>query len=387
MDEHHPTGAAGTPGAGAPRAHTPEWWWDPARQVWVDMAASPPQAYATAPPPAQLSAQQHWEAHQAAQQWQAQQYAARRYAEQQWAAQQYAAQQYAAQQWAAQQEVVRRGGGAKSPASSPRHRVDVSAIAAVGIVAAIVLLLIAVPIMLAEHSELPVGDQAGPVVGPKPPTATPGPAASRTASDDGSPFKPSIRPSRRQIAFFSEVGFSASHNDRLIRWDSAVVEVDVRGAKSWVERDLVMNVIDELNGILDAPHFTLIRTTDPDIVVHFVSHERFLKLNTLGDDVIGFCRPQWNVRSGEIGDAVIVIDNGPSVRSYRRGVLYHEFAHGLGLSDTSLGRYGATVMYAYANGVKRFTPLDRAALRMLYDPRLDPGDRRPEAIRMWRNIP
>ena len=83
-----------------------------------------------------------------------------------------------------------------------------------------------------------------------------------------------------------------------------------------------------------------------------------------------------------------MIDNDPSVRSSRRRGVYHEFAHGLGLSDTVVGRYGATVMYAYTNTGASGSPRSTGPpCACSTTPRLDPGDRRPEAMRMWRNIP
>ena len=176
-----------------------------------------------------------------------------------------------------------------------------SAIAAVGIVAAIVLLLIAVPIMLAEHSELPRRATRPPGGRPQATAATPAPAASQTVDPTADQRVQPEHPAHpAQIAYFSEVGFSAGHDDRLIRWDSAVVEVDVRGATSWVERDLVMNVIDELNSILDEPHFTLIRTKTPTSSCASSATSGSSSSTSSAAASSASAVPQWNVRSGEI---------------------------------------------------------------------------------------
>lgn len=224
------------------------------------------------------------------------------------------------------------------------------------LVAALVALLVLVPLVVAGLA----------IVGWSGSDANDGPVPSGAGS---------FRPSSKQVEYFLEVG-SSIEEDHLVRWDRGHVDVAIDGASTPDDRRSVAEAVAEIDRVVDEPQFSFSDSTsvdDAEIVIRFLDHDAFLDLD-VDEGSIGWCNTNYSGFDYSIRHAAISIDTSPEFAGDREGVIYHELGHAIGLDDVYKSRWNETIMFYTVSSPNTYTTADLAAIRILYDARLDEGD-------------
>jgi hypothetical protein len=301
------------------------------------------------------------------------------YAWQQWYAWQdwYARQQGATQWWRAPGDVLQ-----PQPAGVPTHRRSSRRYLVGSVVAIAVIVLLAAAFAAAVfNSSVSQSDgDRGALAEAADGVAVSSPVASTTGGGEAK-ARP-YTPSEYERTYFMRVGFGSDGGKRLKRWEKPIVRVVLKGDVTSSDRAIVNRMVATVNATVHYPTF-VVRTSDADISIRIVDHAEFERHNDLGSDVIGICGGStWRV-THTLAYSQIYIDDSSEYRSDRAGVICHEFGHAVGLDDTRDPVFDDTIMYYRANSAQSFTSSDIAALRILYDPRMDSGDSRAEVRRIW----
>lgn len=194
-----------------------------------------------------------------------------------------------------------------------------------------------------------------------------------------------FRPSQAQLAYFLHIATSDFGKQTcVIRWaPDSTVHVMIAGPCRLQDVLILREILQTVSRAVGSPRF-ICSSLRPSIVISFPDQRAFEEdRDNPADNAAAWCESSTG-RSG-FTDAEIVVKDTPDSRAYRSLVLYHEFGHALGLGDTKSDVYSSTVMYYRVrdDAPTRFTNFDLAALRMLYDQKVDPGDTRRQMVRLW----
>lgn len=127
----------------------------------------------------------------------------------------------------------------------------------------------------------------------------------------------------------------------------------------------------ELNDLI-APLQIRLATESPNVVVHFVPEARFVEiLPEFRPPNRGFHWVRWN-EFGEIYAATVLIPRTGVSQAERSHILREELTQSLGfLMDSN--RHPDSIFYSGWTTVTEYSDLDRAVIRLLYDPQVEPG--------------
>jgi Protein of unknown function (DUF2927) len=151
------------------------------------------------------------------------------------------------------------------------------------------------------------------------------------------------------------------------------------------DRTALGNVIDDLNGIIDAVELSLVET-DPNVQIYFAPEAEFVSILPQYVPVnMGFVYVWWD-GSGAMTNAVILISTTGITSEERAHLIREELTQSLGLlNDSPL--YEDSIFQIEWTTTNRFAPIDRALIEMLYRPELVPGMTIADALEALAAIP
>ena len=177
-----------------------------------------------------------------------------------------------------------------------------------------------------------------------------------------------------EIAFGSEFGIGTS--EEVVKWTRST-RMYVQGSPTESDLATVQTMADYAKDVgLDSVVFT--DPTNINFDVYLVPRSEFrpyLPESIISDAVIAAGRGlvvMWTHRDGTIAKAVVVVDSTmPEID--RTHVLMEEIYQGWGLGNDSL-RHPDSITFDNPSKVTQLSPDDIANARILYNPRVSPGD-------------
>lgn len=185
-----------------------------------------------------------------------------------------------------------------------------------------------------------------------------------------------------ELDYFAEIAFGGEYSGTpfVHKWRDDV-EVRLAGTPTPEDRAEVERVAAELT-VLTGLRVQVTEQHAAPMSVYFVSRdsmELVLPQYTSGND--GYVYVSWKA-GGVIQRGTVVIDRGIDLR-FRRHLVREELTQGFGLLQDSL-RYEDSIFQQRYTDVTEYAPIDRAVIRMLYEPDVHPGMRREEALAVLR---
>lgn len=181
-----------------------------------------------------------------------------------------------------------------------------------------------------------------------------------------------------QVAFGTEAGNAVP---RLRRW-AVAPRVLVYGSPTPRDLATVDEVLAELNDLVPALGMT--RVTDgPNLELHFIPLGEFpaYEPNYVPGN-LGYFWVWWN-RANEITHARVLVATEDVTQEAREHLVREELTQALGLMCDAW-TYPESVFYQGWTETRRFAPIDRTLVEMLYRPDLHAGQSREEALAVLR---
>lgn len=174
-------------------------------------------------------------------------------------------------------------------------------------------------------------------------------------------------------AYFSEVVLrtETGSGSRAVRKWTSDLAIEIRGDPTEADLRTMSEVIAELNKLVAPLELRMVSET-PNVIVHFVPEAEFgAVLTEYRPPNRGFHWVSWNDH-GEIYEATIVISITGLSQAERSHIIREELTQSLGLLMDS-SRYPDSIFYSGWTTVTEYSDLDRAVIRLLYDPQVEPG--------------
>ena len=179
-----------------------------------------------------------------------------------------------------------------------------------------------------------------------------------------------------QIAYFKELAFGCDpdmlemgtcERDFVIKWRGPI-RVGVAGQPSSTDLREVDNVISELH-VLIRPVEIVRDDLDPNVTIHMVPSEEFKDIRATFSERTD----TGSLRLGRSGYAIAaeLLVDANDTGLLRRHRIRRTLAYTLGLPAKSW-MYPDSIFY-YEFSTTEFASIDKAVIRLLYDPRIKPG--------------
>ena len=182
---------------------------------------------------------------------------------------------------------------------------------------------------------------------------------------------PEVSPETR--AYFLDIALGTEYGGAqpvLRKWTQDL-RIAAQGSPGPADLETLNQVIAELNELI--PDLTLeLVESDANLDIHFVPQSQFSSLDpNYVPGNIGFFWFWWNGK-GAITHARVLIDSQGIDQGQRDHLIREELTQSLGLARDS-DEYPESIFYQSQNLTDHYAPVDRAIIRLLYDPRLRPG--------------
>ena len=179
--------------------------------------------------------------------------------------------------------------------------------------------------------------------------------------------------SKQEIEYFFEIAFGAEYGSSgsvLHKWASDI-RIRVNGTPTNADLDTLNQIVAELNTLVSSISFSIV-TDNPNVDIYFTNVSQFpsIEPNYISGNV-GFAWIWWDA-AGDIfkGRILIALDGvNQQVRSH---LIREELTQSAGLMKDSW-RYQESVFYQGWTGTTAYAQIDRALIKLLYDPRLRSG--------------
>ncbi|RMH97222.1 MAG: DUF2927 domain-containing protein [Calditrichaeota bacterium] len=177
-----------------------------------------------------------------------------------------------------------------------------------------------------------------------------------------------------EIAFGSEYGLG----DYTIKKWKKDVRIGLIGDPTEADRRTVEKVVATLNDLLNPIlQVKIVDNREANLHVYFIPQAEFYKYEPPGLVFNrGFFWAWWN-GIGEIHRARVVVASDGLTQRQRSHLIWEELTQALGLMNDSL-KYPDSIFYQEYSETLGYSSLDRAVIRLLYDPRILPGMRQFE---------
>ena len=175
-----------------------------------------------------------------------------------------------------------------------------------------------------------------------------------------------------ELAYFYEIAFGVEYGRRdtvLHKW-TGDVRIKVIGSPTDADLVTLDQVISELNGLIGG---ISLETAEPEtnVEIHFAPESQFRGIEPNYVPVnYGFFWV-WTEDDAIVKSRVLISTNGISQKE-RSHLIREELTQSLGLPQDST-RYPDSIFQSDWTETVQFSPVDRAAIRLLYDPGLKPG--------------
>jgi len=177
--------------------------------------------------------------------------------------------------------------------------------------------------------------------------------------------------SRSELDYFYEIALSAEHGESgniIHKWVDDI-GIKIKGRSTDRDLETVDEVISELNYIIDGIKLDIV-VWDPDIEIYFDSVDRFSSIEpnyVQGNS--GFFWTWWD-DSGALYKARILIATGGINQKERSHLIREELTQSLGMMNDSY-EYRDSIFYQDWTDTGSYSDMDRAVIRILYDPRIE----------------
>lgn len=179
------------------------------------------------------------------------------------------------------------------------------------------------------------------------------------------------------IAFGGE--FSRDRSLQVIRKWATDLRIAIAGRPTQGDLETLERTIADLSGLI-APRRIRLERQNSNVAIHFVPTAEFRRIEpNYVEGNRGFFYVWWNNRS-EITRSRILIATDGITQAERSHLIREELTQSLGLMNDSW-RDPASTFYQGWTATQTYTDRDRAIIRLLYDPRIQPGMNRREVRR------
>jgi hypothetical protein len=171
------------------------------------------------------------------------------------------------------------------------------------------------------------------------------------------------------IAFGGE--FSRDRGLQVIRKWATDLRVAITGRPTQADLETLERTLADLNGLI-APRRIRLDRQSANVTIHFVPTTEFRRIEPhYVEGNRGFFFVWWNGRS-EITRSRILIATDGITQPERSHLIREELTQSLGLMNDSWSDPAST-FYQGWTATATYTDRDRALIRLLYDPRIQPG--------------
>ena len=179
--------------------------------------------------------------------------------------------------------------------------------------------------------------------------------------------------SKQEIEYFFEIAFGAEYGysvSVLHKWASDI-RIRVNGTPTNADLDTLNQIVAELNTLVSSISFSIV-TDNPNVDIYFTNVSQFLSIepNYISGNM-GFFMTWWDA-AGDIFKGRILIALDRVNQQERSHLIREELTQSTGLMKDSW-RYQESVFYQGWTGTTAYAQIDRALIKLLYDPRLRSG--------------
>lgn len=188
-----------------------------------------------------------------------------------------------------------------------------------------------------------------------------------------------------EIDYFEEIAFGAEYGDsvpNIVKWVNDV-RIKVIGRPTDEDRATLNQVIKELNELVQGITITL-NSSNNNVEMYFVPESDFSRYESNYRPVnYGFFWYWWN-RNYEIDRARVLISSTKLTQRQRSHIIREEVTQMLGMAQDSY-RYPESIFYQGWTETVNYTELDKAVIRMLYQPAIRPGMTQESVIELLKS--
>ena len=179
--------------------------------------------------------------------------------------------------------------------------------------------------------------------------------------------------SQSELEYFYEIALGAEYGESgnvIHKWIDDI-GIKIKGRPTDRDIEAINEVISELNYIIDSIKLDIV-VWDPDIEIYFDSVDRFSSIepNYIQGNT-GFFWTWWD-DSGALYRARILIATGRINQKERSHLIREELTQSLGMMNDSY-KYKNSIFYQDWTDTGSYSDMDRAVIRILYDPRIKLG--------------
>lgn len=212
------------------------------------------------------------------------------------------------------------------------------------------------------------------------------PKVVRAAADVGSRSRAGLPPqgeyTSEQINYFLEIALGAEYTktqaaSTIRKWQGDL-RIQTFGTPTSADLETLRTVIGEINTLTGGNIRLQLVDRNPNVTVRFVPERQFKKYEPNYEPVnYGYFWTQWS--NDKIYSANILINSQQVTQKERSHLIREELTQALGLMQDSF-RYADSLFYQPWTDVTQYSAIDRAVIKMLYDPRILPGMTQAQAL-------
>jgi hypothetical protein len=193
---------------------------------------------------------------------------------------------------------------------------------------------------------------------------------------------------QEQIRYFMEVAIGAEYSNvksaaKVRKWQEDL-RIQVLGTPTNADLETLKTVVSEINELTNGTIRLQLVTTNPNVTIHFAPEWKFKQLEPNYQPInYGYFWTQWN--NDTITSANILITSKQVTQKERSHLIREELTQALGLMQDS-NRYADSMFYQPWTDVTQYSSLDRALIKMLYNPEIRPGMSQAQAIGVLNSL-
>lgn len=192
---------------------------------------------------------------------------------------------------------------------------------------------------------------------------------------------------QQEIDYFVEVAlgaeFSKDAKSVIRKWKGGI-RIQLLGSMTNRDRETVNQVIAEVNTLTHGAIDLKLSNDRPNILIHFAPRSQFKQIEPRWEPGnYGYFWAKWDERNIISFSNILIASEGvtPTERSH---LIREELTQSLGLMKDSF-KYPDSVFYQPWTDVNEYAAIDKALIRMLYDPRTKAGMTKMQIKKLFTN--
>ncbi len=176
-----------------------------------------------------------------------------------------------------------------------------------------------------------------------------------------------------ELAYFSDIALGAEYGDNgsYVRKWTRDVHIAIHGSPTSADRAALNTVIADLNALIDTIDIDVV-TSGQNVDLYFLPEPEFSSVEPeYVPENWGYFTTWWDT-PGDINYARVLIDTKYTSQTERSHLLREEVTQMLGLMNDTY-EYPTSMFYQDWTTTQTFASIDKALIRMLYEPELTPG--------------